>query len=84
MLQCIDHICLDPREPRGPGQRPGARPMSTHAALPLPVSVGRPGQPKPGVSRAAPQGRAQRSLTSPGMLSTRPTEAAISTGTTRG
>ena len=42
--------------------------MSIRAALPLPVSVGRPGRPKPAVSRAAPQGRAQRPLTLPAMI----------------
>jgi hypothetical protein len=63
------------------GSAPGLRPMSTQAASPLLVSVGRPGPPKPAVSRAAPQGRAQRSLTPPAMISTRPTEAAISTDT---
>jgi hypothetical protein len=25
MLQCKDDICSDPREPRGPGQRPGVQ-----------------------------------------------------------
>jgi hypothetical protein len=63
------------------GSAPALRPMSTQAALPLLVSVGRPGPPKPAVSRAAPQGRAQRTFTSPAMISTRPTEGAISTGT---
>ena len=38
------------------GSAPVLRPMSTQAALPLLVSVGRPGPPKPTVSRAAPQG----------------------------
>jgi hypothetical protein len=62
-LECKLDICSD--RPRAPGVRGGApvlRPMSTQAASPLLVSVGRPGPPKPAVSRAAPQGRAQRPL----------------------
>jgi hypothetical protein len=50
------------------GSAPVLRPMSTHSALPLLVSVGRPGPPKPAVSRTAPQGRAQRSLTLPAII----------------
>jgi len=38
------------------GSAPVLRTMSTQAALPLLVSVGRPGPPKPAVSRAAPAG----------------------------
>ena len=48
------------------GSAPVLRPMSTHSALPLLVSVGRPGPPKPAVSRAAPQGRAKRPLDTAG------------------
>jgi hypothetical protein len=70
MLQCKHgRYLLGPAASPGVrGSAPVLKPMSTQAALPLLVSVGRPGPPKPAVSRTAPQGRAQRSLTSPAMI----------------
>ncbi len=62
------NVAVQRRYLLGPERAPGLRPMSTHAASPLLVSVGRPGPTKPVVSRTAPQGRAQRSLTPPAMI----------------
>jgi hypothetical protein len=55
--------CKHGRYPLGPAASPGVRgsapvlrPMSTQAALPLLVSVGRPGPPKPGGVKGGPAG----------------------------
>ena len=45
-MHCKDDICPDrPRAPGVRGSAPVLRPMSNHAALRLPVSVGRPDLP---------------------------------------